>query len=249
MFTLVAYGQSQDTSGVLTEVNALVDQHITTQGKEILVPEWASMLSFILALGATISRAQMSSPSLRKKLLLDVPNLEKAATPSIDPTFLDLTGDPKPLVPGEGLRALVAEAAGGAELEFILAGLSGEFKDKPAGEVIWLRLTGTTTAIANTWTPVPLTLGQSLEAGRYAVVGMKAFGATLIAARLILPGSGFRPGCIGFTSEAQKDLWPFIPGPMGNWGEFDHRFPPQGEILCTAGDTAQTIYLALIKVA
>lgn len=231
----------------MTEVNALSDQHITVKGKDILVPAWAPNLSAVYAMGDTITKAQITTPSLRKGLMIDVPILEPNANPQEAPRYLDLFENPKTLTPGEGMRALVAEGAGGAELEFVGVWLSGAFVDAPAGEVVIVKATGTTTLVANTWTQVELTFAQQLEAGNWAIVGMRAFGATVVLARLIIPGSAHRPGVIAHSSEKQENQYAWSPKVLGTWGTFEHTFPPQLECLATAADTAQTVYLALVK--
>lgn len=249
MHTLVGYYESQDTSAVLTRMAALVDQHITVNGDDILVPDFASKLGWIWAAGSDITQAQISSPSLREKLLLDVMPLNDGADEPLDPPPIDIRMPSGiQLVPSEGLRALVAEDAAGADAEYILAMLFDSIDAVPPGEIMTVRATSATTVTANAWSLCVLTFSQQLEAGRYAVVGMRAEGATALAARLVFPGSGYRPGCLGTDTAADVGLKIFRHGALGSWGEFEHTFPPQVEMLCTAGDTAQVVWLDLVKV-
>lgn len=247
--TLVGYYESQDTAGVLTRMAALVDQHITVQGDDILVPDFAPKLGYVFASGSDITQAQISSPSLREKLLLDVAPLNDGADEPLYPLpFDNRLPNGIELVPSEGLRALVAEDAAGADAEYVFALLYDAIDALPPGEIITVRTTSATTLTANAWSLCVLTFSQQLEAGRYALVGMRMEGATAIAARAVLPGSGFRPGCIATDAIADVGEKLFRKGELGVWGEFEHTFPPQIEVLATGADTAQVVWLDLIKI-
>lgn len=249
VFTTIAWSESQDTSAVLTQVAALADQHVTTSGDDILVPTFATNLGAVLAVGATISQAQMSSPSLRKSTLLDIGTLNIAAEPASPTSYARLFETPRPLTAGEGLRALVAESAAGAEQETVVAWLFGEPEALPAGEIQTIRLTGTTTLGAFAWTLCTLTLSQQLEAGTYAIVGMRAVSAGAIAARLVISGASHRPGVIAYDAASDIEDPIFRKGRLGSWGTFQHVYVPQVEFLSVSADTAETVHLDVVKVA
>lgn len=247
-FTLCGFTESQDTAAVLTEVAALPDQHLTVDGDDILVPDDFDKLMAVFALGATITGARISSPTLRKRLMPDISPLNVGAEPVSGLRLFDMTKNPLDLTAGEGLRALVSEAAAGAEQGTVLVWLGdGEIEDI-TGEVQTVKLTGTTTLTANVWSLCPLTIAQQLEAGTWRIVGMRAISAGAVAARLVIPGSPWRPGAIAYDSEADVEHRQFRHGHYGVWGEFSHSFIPQVEFLSVSADTAQTIYLDLQKV-
>lgn len=248
-FSLVAWSESQDTSAVLTQVAAVSDQHITTDGDDILVPEFAPNLAAVCAIGATLSQAQISSPSLRQRTQLDVSPLNIGAEPLGSQAYMPMFNRAIPLEPGEGLRALVAEGAAGAEQETVLAWLMAEMEDTPAGDIEQIRATATATLTAYGWTLATLTLSQQLRAGTYAIVGMRAYSAGLLAARLVIPGSEFRPGVVGYDVESDYAPDEFRPGELGVYGTFDHRFIPQVEFLSVSADTSEVVYLDVIKIA
>jgi hypothetical protein len=248
-FSLVAWSESQDTAAALTQVAALADQHVTTSGDDVLVPDFAPFLAGYFALGATISLGQMSAPSLRKTTLQDISPLNIGAEPLVPTPWHNRFVTPRPLVPGEGLRALVAEGAAGAEQETVLAWLSDGQIAPVSGEVQTIRCTNASTLVAYAWTLGALTLSQQLEAGRYAIVGMRATSAGLIAARLVIPGSAYRPGCIGYDAASDAEDPVFRNGGLGSWGEFEHTFPPQAEFLSVSADTAQVVMLDVVKIA
>lgn len=248
-FSLVAYSESLDTSAVLTEVASVSDQHITTDGDDILVPEWASNLSAVCAIGATISQAQISSPSLRQRTLVDVKPVNIGAEPLGAEAWMPMFKRPIPLTPGEGLRSLVAEGAAGAERETVLVWLAGDMEEAPAGDIETVRCTSTTTLTAFAWSLCSLTLSQQLRAGTYAIVGMRAESTGALAARLVIPGSQYRPGVVAYDAASDRQPREFWAGEIGVYGTFDHRFIPQVEFLSVSADTAEVVFLDIIKIA
>ena len=66
-FTLVGYYENVDTGGSLTQINALSDQHITFDNKDILVPDWANNLIQAIPLNIHINQSRVSAPSLRQR--------------------------------------------------------------------------------------------------------------------------------------------------------------------------------------
>lgn len=247
-FSLVAWSESQDTGGVLNEMVALKDQHVTTKGDDILVPSFAPNLIALYALGATISQAQFSTPSLRERSLIDISPIDINAKPASNPHIVDFVHRPIALTAGEGARFFVAEGADGAERETGLAWLQGEAEDVPSGEIETIRCTATTTLTPYQWSLCELTLSQQLRAGKYAIVGMSAISAGAIAARLVIPGSAYRPGVIAFDAESDFGTTYGRYGGLGKWGEFEHVYPPQVEFLSVSADTSEVVYLDVIKV-
>lgn len=249
-FTLVGYDESQDTSNALVNVAALADQSITTQGDDILVPSFARNLAGVAAIGATITQARITSPSLRKQSQVDVAPINVAAEPSAPTPWLSMWDRPRALVVGEGLRAQVAENAAGAERETVLVWLaSDDAPPVPEGPVETIRVDFTTTLGANVWTIGTGTVAQQQNAGRYAIVGMRAESAGLKAARLVIPGSEYRPGCIGYDANGDVEDARFRRGGLGRvWGEYEHTFLPQVEFLSVSADTSETVWLDVVLV-
>jgi len=247
MFTTIAYSQSQDTGGVLSYVAAVADQHVTVSGNNIVVPPGMNHLLGAFALGATISRARIESPALRRTLLYDVIPINVGAEPSSPTPFRHLFYNPIPLDENEALRALVAETATGAEQETVIVWLGDGAQTPVTGEIYTVLATGAGTLTAYTWTNVSLTLDQTLPAGTYQVVGFRAQSAGLIAARLVFVGGTWRPGCIGYDAASDLEHEVFRRGGLGIWGEFRHDQPPTVDFLSSLADTSQTVWLDLIK--
>jgi hypothetical protein len=125
------------------------------------------------------------------------------------------------------------------------------FADGPqtpvTGEIFTVRATGATTLAANTWVNGNLTLGQTLPAGRYQVVGMRARGTNLVAARLVFSEQVARPGVLAVNAIGDQDPYWSRFGRMGVFGEFPNTIPPTVDCLGVT-DTTQVFLLDLIRV-
>lgn len=248
MFTLVGFSESQDTAGALTYVAALQDQHVRVEGDNVIVPSALANLAGAYALGPTLLQAQVETPSLRRTLLLDLPVFEVGALPADHTKIFDLFYNPLPLDPTEPLRFRVAEGAAGAEREYGLVWLTDGKLAPVGGEIFTVRGTLSGTAVANAWTNLALTIGQTIPAGDYQVVGFSAHSANMIAARLVFVGGAARPGVLGAASEDFIFNPLFRRGGLGVWGEFEHSQPPTVDVLCSAADSSFVVYLDLLKV-
>lgn len=247
-FTIAAYDQSIAQNSHL-ELNAVSDQHLITSGKDITVPDTYDKLMAIFAAGITINRLQISSPTMRKSLIVDGDNLNIGAEPLSPPPFIDMFDNPRQLKSSEGLRALATQGSAGAEIERVIVFLGDGKVDQVQGEVMTVRCTGTTTLVAEGWSLVPLTFSQQLESGRYQIVGARFESAGAIAGRLVIPGSPWRPGSVATDSIMDIRGERFRSNKAGIWGEFSHSFPPQAEFLSISADTSETVYLDLVKIA
>jgi hypothetical protein len=118
-------------------------------------------------------------------------------------------------------------------------------------DVFTIRATGTITATALAWTLGNITFESGLPAGRYGVVGMSAFGTNLVFVRLVFPGgagpSGMRPGVVANPTTAifQDDRFRY--GNSGLLGTFESTAQPLIEIFSTAANSAQTLWLDLVR--
>ena len=246
-FSLVGWSESID-SATLTDIQALLDQHVTTDGDDILVPAFASNIIGVLVFGGYITGAQISSPTLRKGLMLDVAPVHVSSAVSSFESFINRLDRPIALTPGEGLRARVSESSSSGTRVVVLAWLQGEYEEPPEGEIHTVKATSTTTLTPYEWTLCPLSLTQQLEAGRYALVGARVESANAIAARFVIPGSEYRPGVIACHAVGDRDGGVFRAGRFGMFGEFEHTFIPQVEVLSAGPNTAEVVYLDVVKI-
>lgn len=249
MFTLLAYSESQDTGGTLSYVAGLADQHVRVEDDNIVVPAGMAYLLGAYALGTSITKAQVESPSLRRTLLLDLPYIDRGSTTPSSPHYLNsFFYNPIPLEEFEILRVLVAEDATGAERETVLVWIGDGAQSTVSGEFYTVEASSSTTLNAYEWTNGALSLSQTLPAGRYQVVGFQARSDGLIAARLVFVGLPWRPGVLGTTAAGQRSHSLFRRGALGIYGEFAHDQPPTVDFLSSTADTSETVWLDLVKV-
>ena len=244
-FSLLAFCESTTAMTALDNIAPIIDQHVTVTGDDISVPSFAPNLGMLYAFGAGIAQCRVASPSLRHSLLPEVMPVDVSAEPTTGFKILSHFDRPFELTPSEGLQATVIHA--NTEYDTVLVWLFDAIEAAPAGEIVTVQATGTTTLTAYGWSLVPLTFSQQLEAGTYAIVGMRAASAGALAARVVLSGSPFRPGVVGYdaVSDMENDI--FRNGNLGVFGTFEHSAQPQVEFLSVSADTAETVYFDLIK--
>lgn len=246
-FTLVGWSQNIDTGGVLSDLDALPDPHVRVEGKRVVVPPYNQLLG-VMAVGASMTNARLSSPSLRTVIELDISPINASATPLSPPSYIDLFENPIPLVIAEQLTAKTAETADGAVPQTVLAWL-GDGPAKPyRGRFYTIRAISNTTLTPYQWTNGALTFDQTLPAGRYQIVGMRVQSPGLIAARLVIPGYPWRPGVIGTNSLTHIEASRFRFGNAGIFGEFTHDSPPTVDFLSASADTVEVVWLDIVPV-
>lgn len=247
MITTVAYSANQDTSGILTYVAGVQDQHVNVSGNNIIVPSDVPMFAGAFAVGTSLSLAQIESPSLKRMMQYDISPLDTGSSLTTPHRFTNRFNAPIQLQATEAMRALAAESGAGAAQQTVIVWLTdGKYNDAK-GEIFTVRCTGTTTLTAYTWTNCPLTFTQSLPAGNYSVVGMRVVSAGAIAGRLVFVGGPWRPGVLGCLTILGLDYPIFRNGGLGELGTFNHQEPPSVDVLSASADTAQTVFLDLVK--
>lgn len=250
MFTVVAWDQLIDTTGVLTLHTAVPDPHVRTQGNDVVVPNDLNQVVLAYAGGAgPITRAQLQSPSLRSVLNPEIAPIDIAAVPATPPLVMDLRDSPLVLTKGEFLDFAAAESGAGAQRQIGLVWLADGPIKVDTRPFFTIRVTSATTLVANAWTNAGLTFDQTLPAGQYALVGARFRSASGIAFRFVIPGFLWRPGALMFAATGAYDEPWFRAGNLGEWATFAHNAPPTVDFLATAADTAETGELDLVKVA
>lgn len=247
MFTLVGYYRSFTAAATLDYVTPIADAHVRVEGNNIIVPPGMSNLLGVYGVSSVGTALRIDSPSLRRTLLLDVEPIDAASTPSSYAPLFDLFYKPLPLDDAEPMRCLASVSGAGAFTGLVWLGDGAQ--SPVSGEIYTALATSSTTCTTGAWTNGALTFAQTLPAGRYQCVGMRARGANLAAARLVFVGQSWRPGCIGTTAvnTVEKDV--FRSGGLGVWGEFTHDQPPTVDFLAVGSCTSQTVYLDVIKIA
>lgn len=249
MFHLAAYYQSVDLGAVLTAISAVPDQALFTSSNDIRVPkELANIIGAAAATASTtVTAAQLQSPSLRSLVNHDLEPVVGAVTFGSPPEGIYFPQSPIALVPDEALNFYFNTDNAGAAAHYGLVMLADGPQQEVSAEIFTVRATAAASLSAGLWVNSNLTFTQTLPAGRYQVVGMRARGTNLVAARLVFPGGRFRPGVAALNAIGDTDpYWPRY-GRMGVFGEFEHLLPPTVECLGVT-DSAQTILLDLVKV-
>ena len=248
-FTLIGYSESQD-SAALVNVAALVDPHVRVVGDDIVVPSALSYVGGVYAIGADITRAQLVSPSIRRRYPLEITPVEIAAEPADPVKYNPFFASPIALDEDEALNFQAAEnnASAGRSSGFVWL-CDGATAPISGSEMFTIRATNGSTLAAYAWTNGALTFSDTLPAGTYAVVGMRASAAGLLAARLVFSQYPWRPGCIGSDTLGEQSAPIFRMGGLGIWGEFQHNTPPTVDFLSLSADTSQTVDLDLVLIS
>lgn len=249
MYHLAGFYSSVDPGGVLTELAAIQDQVVTTNGNDLRVPNGFNNIVGAAAFinDASAARAQLDSPSLRTVFNPDIEPLEADVLPKA--AFRNyLNGDnPLPLVVNESLNFLVQSNPAAAADHYGIV-LLGDGPVQPVkGNIFTIQATATIQQAVGKWVNGNITFDQTLPAGSYSVVGMRARATGLVAARLVFVGGTVRPGVLGVQVVTDPDWDGTRMGAGGVLGQFDNTTPPTLDVL---GGTAaaQTLLLDLVRV-
>lgn len=251
---MAAWFESIDQAA-LGRITTVQDDVLTPTGTDrFLVPEGYNYIHWAFATGLNLSGARIVTPSLEvaKSDLDIVPFGDGADLLTISQPAIFKPQRNIELVPSESIEVQTSEDGSSATTQqaFVVLG-TGENAPMAEGNIRSIRATGTTTLTVDTWTSVTLTLESSLEAGRYQLVHFIPFGATVIAARFLPQGGGFRPGMYGMGA-ASPGQFDFPTDPWNRLGwfnmlEFTHITIPQIQYFATTGDTAQTVQMYVIR--
>lgn len=250
MFHLAAFAESIDPAGALTAIAAVREEMIFTNGDDLRVP---TSLPFLVGAAAAINdaslvRAQVQAPSLRLQANLDVEPVVNGATFGEPPEQSLFPMSPVPLTADEALNFAFESNPAAAALHYGLLWLSDGPQPETPGNVFTVRFTAAVQQTTTTWVNGNLTLGTTLPAGRYAVVGLRVRSTDLVAGRLVFPEQFNRPGVIGLNAIGEEDPYWTRYGRMGVFGEFPHTNPPTLDVLGGAA-ASQVGLLDLVRLA
>jgi len=250
LFHLSAFEQSIDQGGALSAINAVREEAFFTSGIDLRVPSAVPNIVGAVAMvnDASLVRAQVQSPSLRVKANLDVEPIVQGLVFGTPPESTMWPENPVAVVPDEALNFAIQADPAAAVINRGLLFLSDGPLAPVAGDIFTVRATAAITLATGTWVNGNLTLGQTLPAGKYQVVGMRVRGTNLVAARLVFSEQTARPGFLAVNAIPDLDTYWNRMGRMGVWGEFPHTIPPTVDCLGVT-DTAQVFLLDLIRTA
>jgi len=264
VFHVAEYYQAAVNSTTFVAVNTVTDQVLTqnTAGNAYQVPSGLNYLAGAYGDGADLTGFQIQTPSLLQKLgfyhSIEPVDNTAAAVISTSIPFTDMFDHPLSLAVAENLQAAVTTSGSSTVwlTVFLESSPMGNKLANPVpanAQVETILATSSTTLTAHAWSLCTLTLAQQLQAGTYALVGMRAESAKCLAARVAFAGGGFRPGCIGANSVYGMDSGAppgrFRYGNSGVWGYFNNQTIPQIEFFSSAADTSETVFLDVYQVA
>lgn len=254
MFHLSGFYQNLQIVAGGSKINAIPDPALTTAGSDIRVPAGLPYIMGVKAScnDASYTQAELQSPSLRALLNLDIEPIDAAALPVADYTENMWAGGPAAVAPNENLNLLNYGAPAGAVDNYGFVWFADGPQQPVKGPFYTVRCTAVTGAGAakGVWVNQPLVIGQALPAGSYQVCGMRARGATLVAARLVFVGTGaqgWRPGVLANQTISKTSIGAFRFGAYGVFGQFDNTTPPTVDLIDSANETVE-ILLDLVKV-
>jgi len=245
---LAAYYATLTNGSTNAQVAAIQDNVLTrTTANNYILPQPGKLFAMYSA-GVSITRARVNTPSLRY-VGLPYSGLVNGALAVPSPQNVTVWGDQGPMLPTADEISVEHTLGGGApEVEYSLVWFQFQNRPVPIGQTYRILFTAAITGVAGAWASGVMTPDSTLPAGRYAIVGMQAFGTNMAAARLIFPGGGYRPGVLAANSNVgvPQNVW--TNGRMGLYGTFDSVNVPTLEILAIGANTAQTVYLDLQRI-
>lgn len=245
---LSAYYEDVDQNGALLPIAAVPDQSVTIQGDDVRVPIELPFIIGEVAMtaAATITAAQLQSPSLRATANIDIEPLVDGVVFGNPPESLMHPNNPIAIKGDEALTMHMNTDDAAAEIHYGLVWLSDGRLQSVEGDIISIGATSAITLVAGQWENGSLTFNQDLPVGRYSIVGMRARGTNLVAARLVGIGSIWRPGVPAVNAISDIDNKKFRYGMMGVYLEFHTNTPPKMDCLGVT-DVAQNYIFDIIR--
>lgn len=251
---LGGFAEDIDLAATLQNLAALADPQLFRSGDTLRVPALNKVFGMFGGLGSGSTQImQLVAPSLREiGNFLVTPtngNADADVEPDDPPVGVDLTEFPLELRRGENMTVEAQADTTAAAFTWLLLVMGDQLKPVPAGKMRTLRFTMANSLTARVWSNSDITATEELPEGEYAVIGMRAVGASVIAARLVpRGGDGWRPGCIGGDTHGYQDHPMFRYGRLGEWLRFMHDNIPSVDFLTDLGDSDVDVFLDVVKV-
>ena len=248
MLHTVAYTATSGAAAFTDQdMNLVSDPSVTNLNNHPIfpVPTW---LQWAYINGLTVTRARLSSPRLRPitRPLLH-PTDQTAVTSGDLPAIVEFWRHPLQLNPVEEIQILVTKTSVVAETDFAVITVGDNNRNVPQGDMYVLRCTSTNGITANAWNPAANIADDTLQVGRYSIIGLSIVNATGVAGRLIFPGAPvtgglpqIRPGCLCNGTDITRPWQWFRYGMIGEYGQFESFALPQTEVASSAAPNTNT---------
>jgi len=255
-FNMVGFCEATPGTGTIPLLPAANEQLYRVSGDDLYVTREAPFVLGVLGVGTST----LGDVLLRQAKMIDYSILKNSLVGDLAAicSFSNYFARPLPLRVDK-LNALVVNATDEASLIGVMLG-SGKITQNMLDAVNPTHvITGysDTTTTALTWSHCPMTWNQTLDAGIYEIVGMRAsiYGNTEIGlARISIPGSqSWKPGVPANQASADHEENQGLHiCPAKDWSlmgvRFDTEHMPDVEVVAIGAATDENIELTLQKV-
>jgi hypothetical protein len=248
MWHSAAYQGSIALTSTAQAVNAVNDSVFKIGSQNGFVLQEDMMLLSAYAGGVGIANPSLKSPKLNQFSPLYIG--PQSLTETIADGLLHAVWPYRPFTfrNQEEVTAVSDNTNAGAQNQVIIANFSNGIDAIPPGEELFVKFTSTTTASANLWTLLTITLSQALPEGVYAMIASELFSTTGVYHRWTFWGQFYRPGFPSVNLASGRQFPPVYTLQQGKMGLFSNVTLPNIEAFCSAADASFTGYMRCIKV-
>lgn len=254
MFTTVAYTDSQTAAQTDTDIAALSDTSMTMLNGHFIFPSQVQVY-WIYGMGLTMTRLRLSTPRLRPISRPVINPIDASATPTENFRLCEYWRHPIRLNPVEEIQFLRTKTSAVAEQDFVGLTIGDGNVNTTQGDLYFSRATTAFTPTVNVWTAGGLTLDDTLQVGRYSILGLRVNNAGGVLARLIFPAPAqqglmqqYRPGVKVSQSNSDEGVFWMRYGMLGEYGQFESFALPQLEVLAASAAANPEVYLDIVPV-
>lgn len=254
MLFTVDYTDSTAAAQTDTDIPLATDPSVTTLNAHPLfpVPLW---IQWLYGLGLTMTRVRVSTPRLKPIVRPVINPVDQAATPTENIRIFDYWRHPILLNPVEEVQMLRTNTTAVAERDHVVLTVGDNNRNVPQGDLYISRWTTTFTPTANSWSTGTISADDTLQAGRYSIIGMRVNNVGGVAARLIFPGAPIagaipqiRPGVKVDQGNAPEGTYWMRFGMLGEYGQFESFAAPALEIMAAVAAANPEVFLDIINV-
>lgn len=231
----------------LDDLTPVPDQIVQVQNAHFLPPDDLSAYAAV-AYGTNMQRCRVTTPKLRQISPIFLRPLQGSLVAVSNAAHVLLDKNPLRF---RGQEEIVVEAiqnSGGAQRQTVGMLLGRQLAPVPPGDVYVIRGSGTTAAVANTWSPMVYTLDQNLPAGRYACLLIEHISTNSQLVRMIFDNTFYRPGLPGIPTGLSRLPYPWYEYHLGVMGYFVTYSLPRVEVLCNGADAAHEFYFHVVPI-
>ena len=219
----------------------------------------ASDTGLYVPAGMKLVAAYGQLPFTNSRMRINAPSMLKVGYPQIvpmgalagddDPNFQVLLDRPINFPNNEVVGVDAIAASGASQRAFSLLFFAKDIAPLPPGDAFWIRGEASTSTTANAWTTLDLNWDVTLPEGTWAIIGFVHVCSTGVAARLVFPGSSYRPGTLTVGTTSERTHAAFLEGKFGVFGQFAAFAPPSVEALTSAAATDHQVFIRVVRVA